>query len=263
LEVKTGLPDTADGKRPPIERYGLRVVLFAAALVLVTIPFGLLVHQVRTDGPFTAFDLDVAESLNGLVSERPWLIDLLQVISFLGKPITLVLLVALPGVWILWRREWRLAAFLAVTCIVGGLVNSAVKLVVGRARPVVDVPVADAIGLSFPSGHSFASVVCFGALLLVLLPLVPRAWRRAVVGLTVALVLAIGASRLALGLHFVTDVVGGFVLGLAWLGASVAAFEIWRQDRGLRPTAPLSEGVEPEESRDLVRSGPSAAPRTN
>jgi undecaprenyl-diphosphatase len=62
------------------------------------------------------------------------------------------------------------------------------------------------------------------------------------------LVLAIGISRLALGLHFVSDVLAGYVLGIAWLAASVAAFEIWRQDRGLRPTRPLEERVEPEES---------------
>ena len=97
-----------------------------------------------------------------------------------------------------------------------------------------------------------AATVCYGALFLVFVPLLAPAWRRVVLGLYFVLVLAIGLSRLALGLHYVSDVVGGYVLGLAWLAASVAAFEIWRQERGRRKTKPLEEGVEPEESRDLV-----------
>jgi undecaprenyl-diphosphatase len=66
----------------------------------------------------------------------------------------------------------------------------------------------------------------------------------------VLLVAAICFSRLALGVHFITDVVGGVVLGLAWLAASTAAFSIWRVERG-RPPVQVKEGVEPE-AADLV-----------
>jgi membrane-associated phospholipid phosphatase len=51
---------------------------------------------------------------------------------------------------------------------------------------------------------------------------------------------------LVLGVHFLTDVIGGYVLGLAWLLGAVAAFEIWRVELGRRPSEPLAEGVEPE-----------------
>ena len=61
-------------------------------------------------------------------------------------------------------------------------------------------------------------------------------------------------SRLTLGVHYVSDVLGGYALGAAWLTASVAAFEIWREDRGRRPTHPLEEGVEPEEAREVMKS---------
>jgi undecaprenyl-diphosphatase len=62
---------------------------------------------------------------------------------------------------------------------------------------------------------------------------------------TIVLVLAIGASRVLLGVHFVSDVVGGWVLGLAWLIGAVAVFEIWREEEGGPPVQPLEEGVEP------------------
>ncbi len=68
-------------------------------------------------------------------------------------------------------------------------------------------------------------------------------------------ILAIGFSRLALGVHYVSDVLGGYALGAAWLVGSVAAFEIWREDRGRRRTHPLEEGVEPEEAEVLVDTG--------
>ncbi|MDX6659187.1 MAG: hypothetical protein QOJ55_9, partial [Solirubrobacteraceae bacterium] len=70
--------------------------------------------------------------------------------------------------------------------------------------------------------------------------------RGATIGAVTVLVLAIGASRLLLGVHFVSDVVGGYVLGLAWLAGAVAAFETWRVDEGRPRSDPLGEGIEPE-----------------
>jgi undecaprenyl-diphosphatase len=144
------------------------------------------------------------------------------------------------------------AAFLVITCLGGGIVDSLVKQAVGRSRPVVDHPVAHAFGKSFPSGHAMSSIICYGALVLVLLPLLAPVARRVAIGAAAALVFVIGVSRLALGLHFLSDVLGGWVLGAAWLAASVAAFEMYREDVGLRPTAPVTEGVEPEQAKELV-----------
>jgi membrane-associated phospholipid phosphatase len=254
--VEQGLPDAAVRKLSPVERYGLRVTLFAVALALVGIPFGFLLQQVASDGPLTVLDEDAAAALNRWVFDRPNFVDAMQAISFLGKPIWLFVVIGLPSVWLLVRGERRLVAFLVVTSIGGGLVDTAVKLAVGRPRPEVDEPIAEAFGRSFPSGHSMSATVCYGALLLVFIPILGSdVRRRLAIGAAVVLVLAIGFSRLALGVHFVSDVVGGYVLGLAWLVASVAAFEIWRSERGRRRTRPLEEGVEPEETRDLVSSG--------
>ena len=87
---------------------------------------------------------------------------------------------------------------------------------------------------------------------MVFLPLVrPRA-RPAVVAATAIWVLLIGFSRLALGVHFLSDVLGGFVLGAAWLLGSVALFEVWREERGRPRTDPLEEGIEPEEADTLA-----------
>ena len=97
-----------------------------------------------------------------------------------------------------------------------------------------------------------SSLVCYGALLVVFLPLVAPRARRWCVAVTALWVLAIGVSRLALGVHYVSDVLGGYVLGAAWLTGSVAMFEVWRAERGRRPTQPLEEGLDPEEAAKAV-----------
>jgi len=248
------LPERIAAKLGPLGRYEVRVLLFALAIALVGIPFGFLLHQVATHGPLTGFDEDGARWLNDRFAGHDVIINVLEAISYAGKPIFLLFAIGLPGLWILRRGGTKLAVFLAVTCLGGGVVDTIVKVAVGRPRPEVDDPILTAFGNSFPSGHSMQAVVCYGALLLVLLPLLAGRTRTWAMAGTAVLVLAIGFSRLTLGVHYVSDVLGGYVLGAAWLSASVAAFEIWREERGLRPTHPLEEGVEPEEAKELTEA---------
>jgi undecaprenyl-diphosphatase len=154
------------------------------------------------------------------------------------------------AIWV-WRRgHLRLAIFLVVTALGGGLLDTVVKEAVDRPRPSLVDPVATAYGKSFPSGHAMSSTFVYGALVLVFLPAIGRRYRPVVIGGAVLLVLAIGFSRLALGVHYITDVAGGFVLGLAWLAASTGAFSIWRVEMG-RPPVDLREGLEPEAAEHL------------
>jgi membrane-associated phospholipid phosphatase len=250
--VIKGLPEFVRRRLDPAQRYGLRVTLFAVAVTLVAIPFGLLLREVVTDGPLTRLDTALARQLNELAATRPWAEPMLSAISFLGKPGWLAVVVGGPALWLLRDGERRLAIYLAVTTLAGGAVDTAVKVAVGRPRPEVDEPLAQAFGKSFPSGHSMSSTIAYGALLLVFLPLIPHRFRPWAFAGVAALVVAIGVSRLGLGVHYLSDVAGGWVLGLAWLAAATAAFSIWRVERG-RPPVHVDEGVEPEETEQLAR----------
>jgi undecaprenyl-diphosphatase len=190
-------------------------------------------------------DTAAANHLHHWVRRSSLAVDGLQVLSFLGRPPWLAALV-LVAVVVLWRRQrHRLAVWLVVTGISGGLVDTAVKLAVDRPRPSLSDPVATALGKSFPSGHAMSSTIVYGALVLVLLPVVSGPRRVTLLAGAALLVGAIGFSRLALGVHYVSDVLGGYVLGLAWLTASTAAFGIWRRDRGGAAVGPV-EAVEAE-----------------
>lgn len=235
----------------PAERYGLRLTLFAVAFLLAAVPFGWLVNQVERKGSLVRLDTSAARDLHDWVRGSPASVTALKGVSLLGSPVWFYVLVVPAAVW-LWRRQLpRLAAFLVVTAVAGGLLDTIVKHVVNRSRPSLLDPVATAHGRSFPSGHAMSSVIVYGALLLVFLPAVARRRRPLVLGGAAALVLAIGFSRLALGVHFLSDVLGGWVLGLAWLAVSTAAFSTWRVDRGRSPVAPL-EGLEPEAASELT-----------
>jgi undecaprenyl-diphosphatase len=244
--MRADLPQFVRTRLDPDQRYGLRLTLFAVAIVLVAVPFSTLVFAVLGRGPVTRLDGSLANRLNDAVRASPAAVRALEVVSWLGRPGWLAVAVGVAAVFV-WRRGVRrLAVYLVVTVIGGGVVDSAVKILVDRPRPVVDHPVASAFGKSFPSGHAMSATVAYGALLLVFMPALHGRRRVAAIVATAAVVFAIGCSRVLLGVHFLSDVVGGYVLGLAWLSAATAAFEVWRVEEGRRRAHPLAEGVEPE-----------------
>ena len=245
------MKDALRRRLDPDARYGLRVTLLAVAFLLVAVPFGLLLDQVQRSGSLIRLDTSAARHLHEWFRQSDDLVRELKILTFFGSPLWFYIIVTPAVLWV-WRRgHTRLAVFLVVTTLGGGLLDTIVKEAVGRPRPSLVDPVATAHGKSFPSGHAMSSAVVYGSLLLVFLPVIRRRYRPIVFAGAVVLVLGIGFSRLALGVHYITDVVGGYVLGLAWLAASTAAFSTWRVERG-RPPVDVGEGFEPEAAEDLV-----------
>jgi membrane-associated phospholipid phosphatase len=216
--------DAVRRRLDPAEHYGLRLTLFGLAFLLVAVPFAFLVWQVRSGGAVLDVDMTIAEDLHDWARASPGWVSILEVVTFFGAARWFWPLLAVLAVLLARRGARRPAIYLAATAASAGLLNATMKTIIGRARPLFEDPVAVGGGKSFPSGHAMASTVVYGALLLVVLPALPRRWRPAAVVFTVALVLAIGFTRLALGVHYLSDVVAGHVLGLAWLAAATAAF---------------------------------------
>jgi undecaprenyl-diphosphatase len=250
--MKSGLPSSVYRRLDPVQRYGLRLSLVAVVMVLIAAPFSFLLFEVLAGGPLTRFDENVANRLNQLVAGHTNWIDFLNAVSLLGKPPTLWVITGFGVIYTWTRHAHRLTLFLIATTLGGSVVSTGVKIFVNRPRPHVDHPLAHAIGKSFPSGHALSSTVVYGAMLLTFLPVLSPRFRHAAVAFVVALILAVGTSRLMLGVHFVTDVLAGYILGLAWLIGATAAFEIWRVERGRPAVHPLSEGVEPEAAAVLA-----------
>jgi membrane-associated phospholipid phosphatase len=117
-----------------------------------------------------------------------------------------------------WKRWWPSLVTLIVAVPGGMLLNEWLKLIVHRDRPFVDGPFVDWSGYSFASGHTIGATLLYGQLLLFVLPaLKTRHWRLLSIFSAVFLVLLVGFSRIALGAHFLTDVLAAIIFGIVWL----------------------------------------------
>lgn len=152
-----------------------------------------------------------------------WLLEAVRDLTALGgvllrSLVTLGVLAAL-----LFLRLRREAVLLAATIASGWIVNTLVKVSVGRARPEIVPHLTEAGGMSFPSGHSFNSAVVYIAIALAFAAMSPRhAVRWTLVSCAIVLTLGIAVSRVWLGVHFPTDVAAGWLGGAGWAFAASA-----------------------------------------
>jgi membrane-associated phospholipid phosphatase len=151
-------------------------------------------------------------------------------LTHLGDPWFLTLLCALVCVALVLMRRYGLAVYLAAVTSAGGLINHALKAMMRRGRPsgsIVPLPES----FAFPSGHTFGSIVCYGMCAYVLLRVAPTRRDPLIIAMACFIVLAIGMSRIVIGVHFPGDVIGGFASGGAWLAACIGAAELARRRR--------------------------------
>ena len=159
----------------------------------------------------------------------------LTLLTMIGTPVGLGLLVLIAAAALAARRRWRWGAYLAVTTTVGGLLNLQLKAFFARARPDLAEALRDAHGYSFPSGHAMGSTIVFGAFgYLAFRILRSWRWRALALAFCCSMILAISASRLYLGVHWISDVAAGIAAGLIWLATTTVAYEAFRRIRMVR-----------------------------
>ena len=232
-----------------------RLALGGLVATLVAVPFTLLMLLVLSEWePLEQLDHSVAESLNSVARGDDRLVNALDAGATVFDPMVFRALVLGVAIW-LWRRgAQRLAAWAVVTMAIGGILGVVLKVLVDRARPAFPEPVAHASGYSFPSGHALNSMLGVGVLLLVFLPVLRGAGRYLAYLAGAAVVLLTGYDRIALGVHYVSDVLAGWVVALAVLAGTATAFEVWRREHG-RPPSQVSEGVDPEAADEMSTPG--------
>jgi undecaprenyl-diphosphatase len=224
-----------------------RLALAALAAFVIAVPVTLLTLAVRSGwGPVRRLDLWVADHLHGAVGSRPAVLSALRVVEVVLHPWVFRTAVAVLAVVLFLRGARRLAWWAAITMTAGSILGFALKLLVARTRPSFDLPLANAPGYSFPSGHALNSAVGVLVLVLALLPAVRGARSRLAMWLTGTIVIVLtGFDRIGLGVHYLSDVLAGWLVAGALVAATAAAFETWRRDVGRPPHGPL-EGVDPE-----------------
>ncbi|MEU7191620.1 phosphatase PAP2 family protein [Streptomyces sp. NPDC045369] len=211
----------APSTSPPSPRRSVRLAL------LLLLPFTALLALVAARwSPLLAFDHGIATSLHRTAVTAPGLTSVNKIFSdWVWDPWTLRALLAVAVVALLRRGQWLLGCWVAVTAAVGTALQQVLKALVGRQRPEWPDPVDSAHDAAFPSGHAMTAAVA-GGLALWLLRLSGarrrRLWAAAVlVGASVA---GVGLTRVYLGVHWATDVLGGWLLGGALVAAAAAGY---------------------------------------
>lgn len=205
----------AAGGRRPGRGGGVPVVLVGLLATVVAVGHGL---RWIGRGDTTGWDRMLLDHVH--VSREPLLTTGWRVVTTAGDSVVLIPVALLGGALWWWRRRDGLGLALLGGAYLGAVaLFRTAKRLVGRARPAVEFAVDRETGPAFPSGHATDAAAVYTAVALLLLTIV-GAWalRVLVTAATAATILLVAVSRLYLGAHWVTDVVAGVVLGVAWGG---------------------------------------------
>ena len=171
--------------------------------------------------PLASLDAEVAQ---WMTTDLPaWVEWLARPFSWIGGWIGLTALGTAAGILLARERAWIDVAFFLAAFVGTQLLVSLLKAFFDRARPDVGSIVPLPESAAFPSGHAAAGAASFAALAILLAERLPRGLRAELWGAVAVLGIAVGLSRVALNVHFVTDVVAGWCVGLAWLAVCLLA----------------------------------------
>ncbi len=178
----------------------------------------------------------------------PAFVSVLRAFTDFGSGEWIGLILFAVVLFFVWKRWWPSLVTLIVAVPGGMLLNEWIKVLVHRQRPFGDGPFVDWSGYSFASGHTIGATLLYGQLLLFILPaLKARHWRLLSIFSAVSLVALVGFSRIALGAHFLTDVLAAIVFGVLWLVFCLIA------GKPLRRSVILTPGVSLVSEPVLVR----------
>jgi undecaprenyl-diphosphatase len=192
----------------------------AAFVVLV-----LAVLIVRAWPPLIESDVRIDVAIHSWALDNPWAVRVAEVLRTVGGVRVSFWVTAATTVLLLLARRWWSALTLVVLAAVAPLITDWIKPVVGRARPVWEQSLGSEATLSYPSGHATGGMAVYAAAGVALASLLRSAKLGAVVATAgILLGVAIGLSRLVLGVHWPSDVVGGWCVALAVAGVASALF---------------------------------------
>jgi undecaprenyl-diphosphatase len=221
ISRRPGLRRTLAARLDPDASTGLLLTLALAAIVMLGTVIGVVAFLVRHD---RLVGLDEGAAQWAHRHATTWTTDVLSAVTDVGAPTIIMILAIVLGVveTIRTRDRW-IIPFLVLVVGGGALLTTTVKDLADRVRPALN-PAAEALGPSFPSGHSSYAAAFFAAAALILgrgRSRTTRAWLAAVAA---GVAVGVAATRVLLGVHWLSDVVAGLALGAAWFAVCSIAF---------------------------------------
>ncbi|QKS45823.1 phosphatase PAP2 family protein [Paenibacillus cellulosilyticus] len=202
-----------------------RSLSYAALLTGVFLVIALLISRKQ----MAAFDNELTTLVLRIYS--PEATTVMKGFTFAGSSLCVTIIAILIIIMLLvigYRRE---LIFYMGVIVCSGLLNLVLKMIFHRARPDLH-RIVEATGYSFPSGHSMSAFTLYGITIYFLWKHARHAWLRVTIVLVGAvMILMIGISRIYLGVHYPSDVIGGYVIAAAWLTASIGPYERFLEKR--------------------------------
>jgi membrane-associated phospholipid phosphatase len=200
-------------------------IIGLAMFLIGGLAFGAIAYNVMSHGPLLQWDVPLYKQMHTeAVKEPPRIIELLTFGFFVGKELLQVIVVIL-SLYFIYKRYWPELAMLLIGSGGGALIWSYLIGIFNRPRPTgqVGIVVTDP---SFPSGHTISAVLCYGLLAYLLVPKMPSLlWKWIIVIASILTMAYIGFSRIFEGGHYLTDILAGYAIGLAWAGLVYTVIE--------------------------------------
>ena len=199
--------------------------------VIVPPPYSLAVGN-----PLAGVDRGIAFWFHSHLSRT--FVSVLRVFSEFGASESIGVVLFCLVLFFIFKRWWPSLVTLLVAVPGGMLLNEWVKVLVHRHRQYVDGWFVDWSGYSFASGHTIGATLLYGQLALFIVPAIKgRRWRGLTLGLAAIFVILVGFSRIALGAHYLTDVLAAIFFGAVWLALCLIAGKPLRRRRMPLPIA--------------------------
>ena len=221
------------------DRLGPRMGVGLLAALIVTVLFAMLAQEVR-EGETQQFDDAVRMTVYGVAS--PQATTVLHAVTQLGSPLFLLPMTVICALFFLHWRRIRGAILLTTTMLGVTLLNQILKSIFQRPRPLPFFGLTMPASYSFPSGHSLAAFCFYGALAALVTARLRSRWLSALVwAAALVIIVAVGFSRLYLGVHYLSDIVGGYATGFVWVLTVASADRVFRRADERRSKAAVAE----------------------
>jgi len=202
------------GLLDPLQPEFKTLLVLAALLIGATWLFLGVLEDVVTGDPLVRVDLGLYQLMQDL--RTPWGDRIMVFVTELGDGFVIALVSVAVLAWLLRLRKWRVAGYWSAAIVFGQLAATIFKLVLQRPRPLADI--YDGLSTyAFPSGHAVMSTVVYGFLAVLVARQLSQSRRWVAYAMAALLISAIAMSRLYLGAHWLSDVLGGLSLGLVWV----------------------------------------------
>jgi membrane-associated phospholipid phosphatase len=210
---------------------GLHLTIGVLVIIGASWLFGGIAEDVVTGDPLTILDKNIAEWFHE--HRTPGLMATMQFVTDLASSTWVTGMATLCALLLWWKRCWYRLLTLGLVLPGGMILSLLLKIAFHRHRPSFEDSFLLFSGYSFPSGHTMAAMLLYGLLAtFAVIALETWRWRVGAVLGAIVMIFLVGFSRVYLGAHYLTDVLGAAAAGLVWLAFSLTAVDILRRNRG-------------------------------